>query len=147
MSLEKAAGLRTTRGRAATAGAGIAVVLAGLALGLMPARAQAPAAPAAPVDGAEVFTTAGCSGCHGPNGEGGVGPQLANNPDLATSALVVNQILFGGEIMPAFGPMLTDEQIVAVANYVRSSWGNTNDTPTTLEEVTRTRTEGAPPAP
>ena len=135
----KAAARRRTGVRIGAAAA--LVGLAGIGLGLMPARAQAPAAA---VDGAQVYATAGCSGCHGPNGEGGVGPQLANNPDLATSALVVNQVLFGGEIMPPFGTTLSDEQIVAVANYIRSNWGNTNDTPTTLEEVTRTRTEGAP---
>ncbi|MCW5717843.1 MAG: cytochrome c [Bauldia sp.] len=128
------------RGRAAAGAAAVVLVLAGLGTGLMPARAQAPA-PA--VDGAEVFASS-CAGCHGASGEGGLGPQLAGNADLANSALVVNQILFGGEIMPAFAPMLTDEQIVAVSNYIRTSWGNTNDTPTTLEEVTQTRTEGGP---
>lgn len=127
------------RGRTIAGAAGVVLLLAGLGSGLMPARAQAPAA----VDGAQVFASS-CAGCHGAAGEGGLGPQLAGNADLANSALVVNQILFGGEIMPAFAPMLTDDQIVAVSNYIRSTWGNTNDTPTTLDEVTLTRTEGGP---
>jgi len=132
--------MKTSRGRAIGGAACVVLVLAGLGTGLMPARAQAPAAE---VDGAQVFASS-CAGCHGAAGEGGLGPQLAGNADLANSALVVNQILFGGEIMPAFAPMLTDEQIVAVSNYIRTNWGNTNDTPTTLDEVTQTRTEGGP---
>lgn len=126
-------------------GAAAALVgLAGIGFGLMPASAQMPTTA---TDGAGVFSGAGCAACHGANGEGGLGPQLAGNADLANSALVVNQILFGGEIMPAFADVLTDDQIVAVSNYIRSTWGNTNDTPTTLAEVTQTRTEGAPASP
>ncbi|MCC6735774.1 MAG: cytochrome c [Bauldia sp.] len=142
MSLENAA-MKTRRQRAIAAGAGAMVVLAGLGLGLLPARAQNATTA---TDGADIYSQAGCAGCHGPNGEGGVGPALAANPDLANSALVVNQILFGGEIMPPFAAVLTDEQIVTVSNYVRSSWGNTNTTPTEIGEVTQTRTEGAPAA-
>ena len=99
--------------------AGIFLGVLGLGAGVMAvtnARAQA-------VDGAEVFATVGCSACHGANGEGGIGPALAGNADLANAALVINQILVGGGVMPPFA-QLTDDQIAAVANYVRTSWGN-----------------------
>lgn len=123
--------VRARRSRRWTA----ALIVAGAAAVFAASEAGAQAPP----DGAHIFTTAGCSGCHGANGEGGVGPELANNPELANSALVVNQILFGGEIMPPFAPQLNDAEVVAVANYIRSSWGNTNTTPTTAEEVAALR--------
>ncbi|MGD9739214.1 MAG: cytochrome c [Bauldia sp.] len=122
-------------------GSGAALVAAGLiALGgsVTTALAQAPAAP---VDGAEVFAN-NCAGCHGAEGQGGFGPALAGNADLADNALVINQVLNGGEMMPALAASLTDEQIVAVLNYIRSSWGNTNPTPIEITEVTQTRANG-----
>lgn len=107
------------------------------------ATAQAPAAPAAEAaDGAAVYT-ANCAACHGANGEGGVGPALAGNANLTDNTLVINQILHGGAIMPPFMDTLTDDEIAAVANHIRSSWGNTNDTPITVEEVATAR--AAPP--
>ncbi|MGV8839009.1 MAG: c-type cytochrome [Bauldia sp.] len=142
MSFDEAMGV-TMRRRTIAAGAVAAAVLAGLTAGLLPARAQNATTA---TDGPDIYTQSGCVGCHGPNGEGGVGPALAANPDLANSALVVNQILFGGEIMPPFAAVLTDEQVVTLSNYIRSSWGNTNTTPTEIGEVTQTRTEGAPAA-
>src|SRR5699024_5133872 len=34
------------------------------------------------------------------------------------------KILNGGQGMPAFGPLITDQQVAAVATYIRNSWGN-----------------------
>lgn len=121
-------------------GSGAALLAAGLIAfsgTATTAMAQAPAA----VDGAEVFAT-NCAGCHGAEGQGGFGPALAANPDLLDNALVINQVLNGGEMMPALGATLTDEQIVAVLNHIRSSWGNTNATPIEITEVTTTRANG-----
>jgi mono/diheme cytochrome c family protein len=75
------------------------------------------------VDGAMVFQNSGCGGCHGANGEGGIGPALAGNANLADAHAVVDQILHGGGGMPPFA-QLTDEEIAAVAEFIRSSWGN-----------------------
>jgi mono/diheme cytochrome c family protein len=48
------------------------------------------------------------------------------NPVLASAAGVVNQILQGSPErgMPPFAPTLNDQQIAAVATYIRNSWGN-----------------------
>jgi len=79
-----------------------------------------------------------CSACHA-GGEGVVGafPPLKGNavvqaPDATT---VIRLILEGGRTvptddaptphsMPAYGWKLDDEQIAAVASYIRSSWDN-----------------------
>lgn len=67
-----------------------------------------------------------CAACHGENGEGGVGPKLDGNSFIKTRANIINQVLFGAvdHGMPPFAPQLTDEQIAAVATYVRNSWSN-----------------------
>jgi mono/diheme cytochrome c family protein len=80
-----------------------------------------------------------CSGCHGPNGQGtpGLFPTLAGaslvRQNDATSLMHV--VLRGARsigteraptapAMPAFGWILTDDQVAAVLTYVRNSWGN-----------------------
>ena len=66
-----------------------------------------------------------CSGCHGANGEGGVGPKLAGNADiLSNPAIIVTTVQKGKGNMPAFGGVLKDNEIYAVANYVANSFGN-----------------------
>jgi len=65
-----------------------------------------------------------CASCHGADGEGGVGPALAGNQELQDTSYVLNHILYGEGIMPAFNDQLSDEQIAAVATYVRNAWGN-----------------------
>lgn len=87
-----------------------------------------------------------CADCHGAQGQGAVGgvyPPLrghwgvtADNPDN-----LLHTILSGGFApatagnprpygMPPFGQVLDDEQVAAVASYVRHSWGN--DAPAVL---------------
>lgn len=66
-----------------------------------------------------------CAACHGTTGRGGMGgPQLAGNTAVGDANHVLRQIVQGGSDMPAFGPFLSDEQVAAVATYVRRSWGN-----------------------
>jgi mono/diheme cytochrome c family protein len=90
------------------------------------AGAADPGAPgvAAAAEGEAVYAAAGCAGCHGPEGGGGVGPVLAGNANLNNASLVVRQILQGGDVMPPFADRLSDEEIAAVANYIRTAWGN-----------------------
>jgi glucose/arabinose dehydrogenase/cytochrome c553 len=65
-----------------------------------------------------------CAGCHGANGRGGRGiPALAGNEELADTQHVVHQIIHGGGGMPPFGH-LPDDDIAAVATFIRSSWEN-----------------------
>jgi mono/diheme cytochrome c family protein len=76
-------------------------------------------------DGGDVYARS-CASCHGAQGEGGFGPQLAGNPFVGEMGGLVNQILGGSPErgMPPFAPTLNDQQIAAVATFVRNSWGN-----------------------
>jgi len=94
-----------------------------------------------------------CSACHVSDGSGVprffapiAGSGKVNNPDATT---VIRVILEGARAvptethpspltMPAFNWKLTDEQIAAVATYVRSSWGNAA-APVSADDVTSLR--------
>ena len=77
---------------------------------------------------------ANCAGCHGANGAGRapIIPPLAGNDSVTASAPtnVIGAVLNGlapwgkGPAMPAFAAGLSDDEIAAVSNYVRTSWGN-----------------------
>ena len=93
-----------------------------------------------------------CAACHGPHGEGGATANgvayvpLAGNRlvRLASSANLVHVIINGGFApttagnprpygMPPFGQSLKDDEIAAVASYVRQAWGNAAPEVTPLE--------------
>ena len=88
--------------------------------------------------GMEIYQSI-CQGCHMPDGKGSIGagryPALAGDGSLASTQFMAMTLLEGRRNMPAFGgngdmglffavPTLNDEQIAAVINYVRSSFGN-----------------------
>jgi mono/diheme cytochrome c family protein len=75
-------------------------------------------------DGSQIYMQSGCFVCHGQMGDGGAGPRLRGDPFLSITDYVVAQILLGRGIMPGFGQSLNDQQIAAVASYIRTSWGN-----------------------
>jgi mono/diheme cytochrome c family protein len=78
-------------------------------------------------DGAALYRAI-CAGCHMPEGQGATGagayPALAGNARLASAAYPVITILRGRKGMPPFRFMLSDEQVAAVTNYVRTNLGN-----------------------
>lgn len=78
----------------------------------------------AQADGVQVFMNAHCFVCHGQQGFGGVGPEFRSDRYLKVTEYVVGQILLGRGIMPSFADKLNDQQIAAVATYIRTSWGN-----------------------
>jgi mono/diheme cytochrome c family protein len=93
----------------------------------------APGAAEAMALGAKIYA-ANCAACHSPVGGGmpPIIPNLAGN-DSVTATMpytVIGAVLSGvspwkgGPPMPGFASSLSDEQIAAVANYVRTSWGN-----------------------
>jgi mono/diheme cytochrome c family protein len=82
------------------------------------------AAPPSPQTGKAVYMDSGCFACHGELGYGGAGPRFRHDKLLAIDKYVAGQILIGRGIMPAFADKLSDQQIAAVATYVRNSWGN-----------------------
>jgi mono/diheme cytochrome c family protein len=77
---------------------------------------------AAPTDGAAVFSSA-CASCHGSDGGGGVGAQLSDGlvvdryPDIEDEIAVITS---GSGGMPGFGTRLSEAEIRAVAEYIRS---------------------------
>lgn len=80
-----------------------------------------------------------CANCHRENGEGRPPhfPALAGNRSVVLQPAInsLRLILHGGYPpstagnpypygMPAFAPLLNDEEVAAVATYIRSAWGN-----------------------
>jgi mono/diheme cytochrome c family protein len=106
----------------------------------------------ASAEGAMVYLD-NCAACHRPDGRGyeRVFPALAGNPvvEAGSSASVVSIILRGSTTprtgatpaqftMPGFARRLSDVEVLQVANFVRSSWGN-RGLKITLEDVEHLR--------
>lgn len=79
-------------------------------------------------EGGQAVYDAVCAGCHMPDGEGAVGagayPALADNQNLEFPSYAVLVVVQGQGAMPPLGGILTDEQVVDVVDYIRSSFGN-----------------------
>jgi mono/diheme cytochrome c family protein len=77
--------------------------------------------------GEALFANA-CQGCHMADGKGATGagtyPSLAHNSNLESGGYPVAVVLNGQRAMPAFGAMMSDEQVAEVVNYVRTHFGN-----------------------
>jgi mono/diheme cytochrome c family protein len=69
-----------------------------------------------------------CAPCHQPNGEGNLEtfPPLNRNAfvTLRAPGPVIDTVLHGRELMPAFAPTLDDAEVAAVLSYIRNSWNN-----------------------
>jgi mono/diheme cytochrome c family protein len=69
-----------------------------------------------------------CQGCHMADGKGANGagrfPSLASDPNLATGHYAVAIVVNGSRAMPPFGTRMSNDQIAAVVNYVRTHFGN-----------------------
>jgi mono/diheme cytochrome c family protein len=142
--------------------AAAAVLCSGIALGLAgmgallieaPARADTKdvpdSVPLKSMDGREIYQNI-CQGCHMADGGGAVGaghyPALAKDPTLVSRQHMALTILKGRRNMPAFGAKhavgfggppvtLTEAQIAAVINYVRTNFGNHYTDSITAAEV------------
>ena len=123
----------------------------GLAMLAILGMAATATAADAPDEGERIYKTI-CQGCHMSEGQGAVGagtyPKLAGNPLVASKQYVALTVLMGRKGMPSFGMLpgmneqearmlanLTDEQIAAVVNYVRSHFGNDFKDKVTTKEV------------
>ena len=90
----------------------------------------------------ETLYNVNCGTCHQPDGLGAMsqdaGAKLVGNPMLQASnpASLINVMLYGPHLaklsgpkrwkdMPEFGSKLADEEIAAIASYLRNAWGNT----------------------
>lgn len=96
---------------------GAALLGSTMLLGAAPALAQAKT-------GAALFSESGCAGCHGGEGGGGMGPALASNANLADEAMVMATIHDGRGSMPGFGARLSEQEIKALSDYIRTAFGN-----------------------
>lgn len=98
-------------------------------------------------DGTQLYSMH-CQACHQPNGEGlpGAFPALTNSPIVLDDniELFVDIIMNGYNARTEYAVMnavgldnkLTPEEVTAIINHERTSWGNDAD-PVTLEEVTK----------
>jgi mono/diheme cytochrome c family protein len=137
---------RSTRSAAAAACIGVALGLIAVSALLIetPARADT-----AGMDGRQIYEHI-CQGCHMADGGGAVGaghyPALAKDPTLVSRQYMALTILMGRRNMPAFGAkhapaflgppvVLTEAQIAAVINYVRTNFGNHYKDSITAAEV------------
>ncbi|HQT66587.1 MAG: hypothetical protein B7Z78_02545 [Rhodospirillales bacterium 20-60-12] len=97
--------------------------------------------------GGEIYAQ-NCAGCHQATGKGMMTliPALAGNGSVTAAAPtnVIGAVVLGlepwnhGPPMPAFGSRLNNDQIAAVANYVRTSMGNdatANATPDDVQAI------------
>jgi mono/diheme cytochrome c family protein len=84
-----------------------------------------------------------CQACHMSKGEGAVGagryPALAKNESLKAGAYLIYAVLHGQKGMSPFGRMLSDDQVAAVVNYVRTHFGNNYTDAVTADDVKKAR--------
>src|ERR1700742_3733606 len=84
-----------------------------------------------------------CQGCHMRDGKGASGagtyPSLVEDDDLEAKGYPVYVVVRGQRAMPPVGRMMTDDQVAAVVNYVRSHFGNQYHDAVTPDEVKQVR--------
>jgi mono/diheme cytochrome c family protein len=100
-----------------------------------------------------------CQACHMAGGRGAVGaghyPQLAGDPALKSWQFAALTVIGGRNGMPGFGlppmeamqllnPSLSDAQIAAVVNYIRSHFGNHFKDTVTPAQVAALRAKAHP---
>ena len=92
--------------------------------------------------GEDLFANA-CQGCHMADGKGATGagayPSLARNGNLESAGYPITIILNGQRAMPAFGSMMSDDQVAEVVNYVRTHFGNRYQDAVIAEDVRAAR--------
>jgi len=90
------------------------------------------------MSGEELFANV-CRGCHMSDGKGAAGagtyPSLAGNRNLQASGYPVHVVVNGQRGMPPFGAMMSDDQVAAVVNYLRTHFDNNYQDAVTAEDV------------
>ena len=127
------------------------VSAAALAIGLLAlapaAHAQRNAGGYGEATGEDIYKNI-CQGCHMPDGKGaegaGIYPALAGDKRLAAKAYPALVVVRGQKAMPEFGTGLSDIQVAAVVNYLRTHLGNDYRDAMATEEVTALRPKKGP---
>jgi mono/diheme cytochrome c family protein len=124
--------------------------LALLSITALPSAAQdsshgptfSPGAKFAETTGEQLFASV-CQGCHMPDGRGATGagayPSLYSDRNLEARGYPVTIVVNGQRAMPPFGGMMSDEQIAAVVNYLRTHFGNDYPDAVSAEDVKSVR--------
>ena len=94
------------------------------------------------MSGEELYVNV-CRGCHmidamGASGAGGY-PSLVANRNLEASGYAIDLVLNGRRAMPPFGGLMSDDQIAAVVNYLRTHFGNSYQDAVTARDVQSAR--------
>jgi mono/diheme cytochrome c family protein len=88
--------------------------------------------------GEELFANV-CQGCHMPDAAGATGagsyPSLAGNSNLEASGYPISLVVNGRRGMPPFGDMMSDGQVAAVVNYLRTHFDNSYQDAVTAKDV------------
>jgi mono/diheme cytochrome c family protein len=108
------------------------LVAAGVGVAAAPPRAEQPRT------GQQIYAST-CAACHQPGGEGNgetypplAGSEWVTGPEHRLALVILHgltgEIEVQGQsysgVMPPWGAMLKDEEVAALATYLRSSWGN-----------------------
>jgi len=90
------------------------------------------------MSGEDLFANV-CRACHMSDAKGAAGagtyPSLAGNRNLEASGYPVTVVVNGQRGMPPFGAMMSDDQVAAVVNYLRTHFGNNYRDAVTAEDV------------
>jgi mono/diheme cytochrome c family protein len=84
-----------------------------------------------------------CRGCHMGDAKGSTGagsyPSLAANPNLESTGYPITLVVRGRRAMPPFSGMMSDAQVAAVVNYLRTHFGNNYSDMVTAQDVSEAR--------
>jgi mono/diheme cytochrome c family protein len=94
------------------------------------------------MSGEELYVNV-CRGCHMVDAAGAAGagayPSLVANRNLEAGAYAIDLVVNGRRAMPSFAEMMSDDQIAAVVNYLRTHFGNSYQDVVTVKDVQAAR--------
>lgn len=92
--------------------------------------------------GEQLFSNV-CRGCHMSDGRGAAGagtyPSLVGDRNLEASGYPIDVVVNGQRGMPAFGSMMSNDQVAAVVNYLRTHFDNGYRDGVTADDVKAVR--------
>src|ERR1700760_3672495 len=123
----------------------LALCSAAIAQDKTPAPAEAPLSPSyrfSETSGEQLFAGV-CQACHMRDGRGASGagtyPSLVEDKNLEAGGYPVYVVVRGQRAMPPVGRMMSDDQVAAVVNYVRTHFGNQYQDAVTADDVKQAR--------